>query len=586
MKKLYAAILGVLVAGSAIAAPAGRSPQKISKKTSEVKTEFKMNVQPRKTNFKLTDLKAVRSDDVILSPAGDKVIYSYDGLAIYYSFLGLMAGELTGATDVVYDYDNKKAYLHAPIGSMQEGYVEGTISDDGKKITVKYPQIIGYVEDEDEDGNPTFYPLNISVMNQVEVDGFVDFIPALPADNVVEYNINEDGTVAMTPFQDDFYADDEGYVMFPEKYLSCYVTVPKSLVEDLEEGEEDSPYDMWYYDGNITQVFEPLPSDLVIYDIPENLDWTPNWRVIGADGNYALCKVAFKDDMVYIGDLVPESDAVIVGTLQDGKITLKDRQYLGIHEAYDEFIYLLGADAEEAYDEDYDEFYTSYAINGEDMVFTWNVDKKEMVFEGANKGMLLNASLDYISYYDAFVQPVINFQTDEDLCVAPPAPTIYAYEEYEGWDPMLVVNFNDVCENGVVLNYENMSFEVFINGELNVFSAEEYELEEDMTEIPCYFDNYDLAAYGSTAYITIFDGGIDTIGVRTINNAPDGKKYYSDIDTYQVAGLKNVESAQDVKAVRYYDLQGRLVANPAAGSLVIKVMTLGDGSNKVVKSIK
>lgn len=577
MKKLYIAFLGALVAGMACAAPVGHAPQKVSNKKA---SEIKMNVAPCKTTFKKVSPTAARADEAIENPQGDKRVCSYTGLAIYYGWFGLDAGEISGASDIV--YDGNKAYMRGVIGSLPEGYVEGTVSDDGKKITVQLPQVMGYVETYDDDYNPIQYPLYASVMDQIEVDGYVDFVPEVPVSNVVEYTVNDDGTVAMTPFQDDFIVDEDGYLEFPEKYLTCYIKCPKSLVADLEEGEEDVDIEYWYYDGNITQVFSPLPDDLVVYDIPADLDWEQNWRLVSANDNNVLCNVAFKDNKVYVDGLVPGADAVIVGEMADGKVTFKDRQYMGIHEGYDQFIFLLGCNIEEAYDEYYEDYYTNYVINGEDMVFTWNADKKEMAFVGANKGILFNADLKEIYYYDGFAEPVFSFQSDEELCVAPPAPGIEYYQDYD----VVMLDFNNQLENGVILNPYNMSFEMYINGELNVFDADDYGLEEDMTEVPCYFDNMSLACYGNVAYIELFDGGIESIGVRTINNAPDGKKYYSDIVTYDVAGLQTIEAAQDVKATRYFDLQGRPVANPTAGSLVIKVMTLGDGSNKAVKVVK
>lgn len=581
MKKFYVLLLSALIASTAVAAPVGHPAQKVSKQTPTAKFNF----QPRKTTFKLQDVKASRANDLILDPQGDKKLVSYAGLAIYYTFFGLSAGELTGASDVVFDNDNGKAYLHCVIGSMEEGYVEGTLSADGKKITVQYPQVIGYVAEEDEDGNDVIFPVSVSVMNKVVVDGYIDFLPELPSTNVVEYNINEDGSIAMTPFQDGFVEDSEGYLQFPDKMLSCYITAPKSLFEDLEPGEEDSDIDVWYYDGNITQVFTPLPDDLLQYEIPENLSWTPNWRMVGENGTYALCDVAFDAEYVYVRGLVEDSDATIVGTLADGKVTFKDGQYLGVDDYYGEFIFLTGATTSLEYDEEYEEYYYDFDLSGEDMVFAYDADKQEMVMQGNDKGLLINSSLDRVYYYDAYVKPVLTFQTDAQLCVAPPAPTIADYSEYEGWDPEVMIYFNNVLNDGTILSYDNMSFEMYINGELNVFDAYDYELDEDMTEVPCYFDNYYLACYGRVAYITLFDGGIETIGVRAINNAPDGKKYYSEITTYEVSGLKAVDAEQGVKAVRYFDLQGRAVASPKAGQFLIKVITLDNGSNRVVKEI-
>ena len=134
---------------------------------------------------------------------------------------------------------------------------------------------------------------------------------------------------------------------------------------------------------------------------------------------------------------------------------------------------------------------------------------------------------------------------------------------------------------------DNFKYVVYINDEEWTFDADEYDLEESIEEIPWSMNNYWIMKnYDSSRHtLSFFVEGIDTFGVQSVYNY-NGMETRSEIVTLDVEefmGVEDVEAAK-VASVRYYDLTGREVVNPAAG-IVIKRTVFTDGSASSVKTI-
>lgn len=530
----------------------------------------------------------------LIDPPGTKESYYFRAAGLLKSVLGAMPGWEDGMTTISWDRANKKAYLLNPVSTTTGGYVEGTISDDGKKLTVQLPQLIGFLTGYDEDNDPVKLPIYVSVMKKVELPGGeISYEPLPDAQNVAEYSIADDGvSLTMTsPYQADFETNAQGQMLMPEKYLSMYYVYPKSLWEQLAPGEEDVDVMDWYIYGNLNMYYGPLPSDIVTYDIPANLDWNTNWRVSGDNGATSKCKVAIQGDNFYVGDLIEGSSAVVVGTRQGDQVVFKNNQYMGINPQYNRFMLLQGVDAQREYDADNKEYYYNYELNGEDMVFNWDADNNELVFEGINKGWVLNTSFVRVLYYSVYKDPEIVLQSDADVCVAPERPHL------DGWWPsnpgthVLSVTFDNVAPSGAVLDRNNLYFSMYIDDELFTFTKSQYRLSQDMTEVPINTDKGKISIIGGITYITVFDEDIEgknLLGICTVNNAPDGKKYYSTMTAIRLdgSGIEQVDADVFPTSVNYFDLQGREVKTPAPGQMLLKVAKFADGTVRVTKEVK
>ena len=133
---------------------------------------------------------------------------------------------------------------------------------------------------------------------------------------------------------------------------------------------------------------------------------------------------------------------------------------------------------------------------------------------------------------------------------------------------------------GDFLDTDNLSYVVYVDGEEWEFDAEEYELEENMVEIPWNFGVYYIYNYGGALReVDFFVEGISTLGVQSIYRY-DGEETRSDIVTIDLddpSAVAAVGADRKVKDVKYYDLSGRQVASPAAG-IFVKRVTFEDGT--------
>lgn len=550
-----------------------------------------------------------RATSLITAPKGRTVVTEYSGQGWYQGMQYLTAGKMEGISDIVWDDDNNKVYIHTPIGAFIDGYVVGDVSADKTKITVQLPQPITYASAP----NGINYPMYLSVMKKttdptqavIDPNAGFSYYPVADEENVVEYSISEteEGTViSMTsPYLRNFERDSQNYIVWPEEYLSTYVTAPKSIFWTLEAGESDTEINEWFNYGNINQTLSPLPDDVVRYDIPANLNWETNWAIIGKNPMNSLCKVAFEGDKIYIGDLIEETDMVLVGTISGDEITFKNNQMLGYDDYSGTYMFLQGVTIDEGTDEL--GYYCRYTLTGANMVFSWDKDAQTLTFQGTNQGMLLNYGMKKAQwYYGIYKEPVIKAQSDASLCIAPPVPKISQYFPATATKPIIVMAvFPREAENGALLSYDDMAFRLFLDGEVMTFNTSDYNLSADMTEIPCVFRSTGISSRGREATINLFEDGMESITIQTINNAPDGKQYFSDLHTYQLGpdgilnpdgvieefvGLQTITAVSAEKAVRYYDIQGRPVANPQAGQLLIKVATLDNGTVIATKVIR
>lgn len=560
---------------------------------------------PIKLNPNLELVKAMPATrgttvDLILEAEGTMKDYTMKGVGISSTNGGLNASTMQGATNIVWGDDNK-VYIHNPLGAFRYGYAVGTLSEDGKTIRVQLPQAIAALRNatiDDED----FYPLNLSVMNLASTPEELENgqgryeAEADPAKNYIEYSVAENGVITQVyPYMADFeYEDPDAWwptPKFPDTMLSCYAVIPKNVAVG---GDDDSLVNYWWGYTNLNQEFTPLPDNLIYYEIPEDLEWNSNWCITGG-WNPELIDGAIKGDKIYFKNLqymIP--DAVIVGEINGNTVTFKDRQCMGICDMNNRYILLNGVNYETTLNEwGYPQ--TSFELNNEDVVMTYDADTKTLVQQGENKGFILNSLIDDIFYYTYYCNPTIRLQTEELLCAAPnnpDTPTWSDYSEwYEGYRYCLFFNFPNTNVNGALLNADDMAFHVFFNHETEpfIFDATEYEIAEDLEWIPATYNsgnNY-ICGYGNAAQCLFFETGFTAVGVQTRYSAPNGQDYLSDIIWFDIEeeGIATVDVDRTVAGEVMFDITGRRVVNPAAGQMVIKVIRYTDGTVKTSKTI-
>lgn len=529
-------------------------------------------------------------EQVIENPDGERILANYASLSCTNSLFGVQVQQLVGPTDMVWNRDNGKVYIKNIVAGLSNGYVEGTLSADGKTVSVALPQVVAYAV---PDGTQDNYPIYVSVMHRkADIDGAAFEPEADAAKNVAVYSVDDDGKLTLvSPVTESVENDPMGLPIFPYEYISTYIRAPKSLFGSLEAGEEDVEIDQWYAVGTFSQTISPLPSDLVYNTLPDNLTWNDSWRIVSVNGDGQMCSVACDDNDFYVRHLADElPDAFIKGTLKDGKVTFPNKQFMGVAEKYgSNYLYFLGADYEFEYD-DYFGTMTRYTINNSDVVLEWDAEKQTLTELVDGKGFIVNGSLESIMLFKGFAKPVIAIQSEADLNADPIAPTVEAYVPGSGgFAGFVKITYHLTNVNQAILDPTRLSYSLYVNGEKLTFTPAEYGVDEATDEIPfSYTDNINGSIYSTStgAMIDIYREDIKTIGAQAIYLAPDNTKYYSTIDTLEIAGIQGVAADRVILSTRYYDLQGRPTLNPAAGTPVIKIEIFSDGSSCASKVVQ
>ena len=522
------------------------------------------------------------------NPNGERVLANYASYSCTNSLFGVQAQQLVGPTDMVWNRAEGKVYIKNIVAGIAGGYVVATLSDDGEKAVVQLPQVVAVAVPE---GTEDQYPIYVSVMNRNASADTPDFTPeADAAKNVAVYKVEEDGSLTLeSPVTESVSTDAQGMIDFPDTYISTYIEAPEGVFNP-EAGTPSSLIQKWYVLGTFAQSITPLPDDLVYNTLPESLVWDDMWRIVSATGDGRMCSVAIDGNDFYICRLADElPQAAIKGTLRDGKVTFPNKQFMGVAEKYgSNYLYFLGAD----YDFEYDEYFGNlihYTINGEDVVLDWDAGKKTLTEPTDGKGFIVNGSLESIMLYKGYAKPVIATQSEADLNAEPLAPTVEAYIPGSGeFAGFVKITYRLTNVNQAILDIEALSYSIYVNGEKITFTPEQYGVADATTEIPyTYTDMVNGSIYSTStgSMIDIYSDDIATIGAQAVYLAPDGKKYYSDVNTLQVASLTSIDADQQPVSTQYCNLQGSPLMNPAAGSIVIKVERYADGSMKACKQM-
>ncbi|MCF0218792.1 MAG: hypothetical protein HUK14_03345 [Muribaculaceae bacterium] len=598
MKKFTLLVTAALMALAMTAAPVQQKQMRIGK---QQKAFMEL---PSAKLTKAAAAHALKSPKLVKAASDNEIIWDQpEGELKYYMQFGrgwqlydwsyMFEYEQEGAGEIVYA-DNNEVYLKYGISSFKEmGWVKGSLSEDGKKITVKYPQHVFDVEGYDASGKLITASVLVSMMAYTDAEGYDDFVPVDEAENVVTYTVNEDGSVSMDGSKDfDTVIDpDTGYetVVLPEKMLTCYYTYTDS--KTLET------FQIWFGYGDIAQSFNPLPSDLIINEYPEGLKFEM-WALTDAVGKAQPVDVAFDGDYVYLKNLDEyNANCIVKGKLEGNKVTFPSKQFFGICDDGYDFVFFFGCTYGTYYDPDYESEVEGF-IMADKLEMTYDKDTKTLTAPEST-GYVVNASPTKIWYYSSALEPVITYQDPESLNAAPNDPEFVEYfyaEEYEqDWFCWVLPNTN---VNGSFIDTNMMYYNMYANGELYTLSPDVYPyVPEPVTNIPFgYSDlyNYDIIVEDATGrqYFITYDG-LETFGLVMYYLAPDGNLYNSQRVTYNIATGEvtkdeasiDTPSYAEPVSISFYNLQGMKIANPAAGNIYIRSVTFKDGTKQATKFI-
>lgn len=490
-------------------------------------------------------------EDVITSVEGTRQEMTLIGSG-YLVYWDLMEYENSqSASHVVYG-ENDEVYIYDLIPYMPtESYVKGV--KEGDKVVVELPQTVLWDEDYEEG-----YNVNICKFFEFEEDGetYYDYTP-IEGESLV-FSLSEDGSLkaddldmeerflALTYCTDDYWSGFGVWDLALEPFNGTAVTPPS----DIEVSK-----DFWNYTC-------------------EYLGY--GWPVSFAQGGE---EIYFQG----LSEVLP--DAWVKATVEyddtEAHVYIEQNQFVGVASA----AYVYTKCAKILVDEEYG--YEYYELMPDDYKFEliWDYEEEKMVLKDPTVALLFNISMDEVDYVDELYEFVLSRNDGNEGTPADPYNlSFYDYmQDYE----FSVFEFYlpSLSTEGGLLKNSDLSYVVYVDGEEWTFDGDEYMLDEPMVEIPWEFDNEDtiLKFFGSCRHaVYLFVEGITTLGVQSIYRY-DGEETRSEIVTIDVEGelepdaVTAVGAGRKVADVKYYDLSGRQVADPAAG-IFVKRVTFEDGA--------
>ena len=409
--------------------------------------------------------------------------------------------------EVVFAADGKTVYLKDPVSQQRyDSYVQGTLSDDGKTITVPFGQVLAY------------YPMyNLQILfGHVQMSGYdVHLTGEAIMDQDVIYNVDDNGVIRLA----------SGGVYQPS-------------------GAIYSDDYLWLGYGDFYSTYTPTSSAPVV--APEGLATEP-YR-IEANGEGHTIQVGFADGEVYMqGISTTHPEGWVCGKMENGTVTFLP-QYIG--NTSSSTIFFLPGNMLEAPDDGQQYIENSLWEKTESITFTYDAEAKTFTSDGT---FFIATAATTPFYLEAYVNPIISYYPDK--AVRPQNPEFVSYaapylDQFGYFD--VKFHLYDTDTEGNPLDHEKLFYRIYLDEEQMLFYKDDYSFlpETTMEEI-----NYDFTEgfdFMGPGYLSIYAHGVDKVGCQLVYYG-GGKASLSDIVNYEIAtkqvSVTPVEDPESVSAI-------------------------------------
>ncbi len=491
--------------------------------------------------------------DIIYNAEGERIdvtvttnglTFSYSGLEVYH--------DQQMASHIVYG-DNNDVYFFEIFPFLPtQTYFKGV--KEGEKITVDLPQAVYY--DDSCGMTEAYYYTLVDIVEGIDDEGYptTSFNPR--EKTTMTFSIDEYGTIT---------AD--------------------GLNENLLFGACDSEDGMWIGLGASSMSISTFNDKPV--EIPEGFEVAENYWTSEGDGYGWQVNFAQKDNTVYFQGLSERLPAACVKgnvTEEDGKVivSIPQNQYVGDYSSFHIFTKCVRMST----DDKGNVFFDDLMPSDYDFKLIWDKENNTMVAKDKDIVLLFNTSLtDVFMINDLTDMKLIRQESYEGVPENPYGLDFTDVMDDEGYY-LLSVNVPAKSTEGKYLMLDDLSYVIYVDDEVWTLDENDYLLEESIEEIPWTFNNeWILKTYESCQRrVAFFAQGMSTLGVQTVYNH-NGVETRSEIVTLNLEEDAVLETAvSKVKEVKYYDLTGSEVKNPASG-IVIKRIINNDGSISTQKQI-
>ncbi|MBQ0116136.1 MAG: hypothetical protein KBT10_09770 [Bacteroidales bacterium] len=477
-------------------------------------------------------------------PAGELVEYVRTGKAITQQYFGLGIVEQKGNAYVVFGTDGK-VYLKDPIFGAETGaWVEGTLSEDGKTISVPMGQCLGWNE-WDEYGmiiKDVVVRTGDEGLSQAiyEVHGTTEMTYTIDGNKIILNGTYDDGPLEYRGLGG-IWSDNmsfSGYMDWNTVYEN-FTLKPAVPADPLIDKDATGYAEAWNDCGNESGNSH-FRHHIVLKDVDGNL----------IDGNYVTYSIFVDNDQLVTFDA-------------------------------DTYTHDLTEDVTEL----------NYTFNGFDLnpkatyFYRTNAEGYEPLFK-KRIGIQVYYTVDGVRNASNIVYYNLPGYDEGGI---PANPIIYDWYDSGNEDgfSMLQYKINTNTTDGKVMDPSRIYYSIFTDDDkLYTFKAENYSsLDDDMTLVPYNFFGLHLIDGLLLFYRTNADGYErffnHQIGIQVYYQQADGSMTASDIvylEVFPQTGIGNVKVGNATEVARY-TVDGRAISAPQAGVNIIK---MSDGSVKKV----
>ena len=533
MKHYYFFLLAALAASGVTATAQTEIAQADTREQllkQSVKLQFKIASKQQVQRF--ASYKAGTDTSIISEqPAGSYKIYSRTGSAVYSDWGGLYAMDQSSFVAEMVTGSNGKVWLRNILTMVNnDNWVTGTLSTDGKKLTIDPDQYIAY-----DQYAQSYMQLKHAKLNMV-VNGTDTTYTYVPDGKPITYTVTDTAIV-----------------------LDNAATTGEGLAAFYAGGDSNGKW------ANFTDVNTVMrPKDVTIVTPPAGLT-TERYSVVStrpySDGvntkDVNWVNVGTSGNQLYISGLSSSlpADTWVVGNIAPDKktVTFPYGQVMAVKHAY--LYYIMAADTTVASSPWGD--YTSYKLGGE-LSLDYNDATRQL---STPRVLVINTNLgQFLSTDTRLIEPVMSPFTA--VAATPHTPVIVNVGDFwqqEG-DYSLAFTVSPFAEDSTILDPNHLYFRIYLDSTLFTFTSAAYPtLSQDLTEIPINFIDNDWFKVSENMHFTyIQQNGFSRMGVQLVYNDGSNEKA-SDIAWWQMpnTAVTSVTAHKATKPSGIYDLTGR-----------------------------
>lgn len=505
--------------------------------------------------------RSMPTDVITETPAGQSVYCTVDATGYEQNYWGEGVESLSG----------EKYYGQLVRGDNGDVYYSNFIP--------AYP-IFNFVKGVEKDGEITFQ-LPQCLYEGYDYDGSPLYLYAQILDVVGDYDV----TATVNP--------DVTSVSFTVTNTGLVANIPEGQMLGITYADGS-----WTNYGVLTMNVTEMKGVEKI-TAPENAQFESWQFLFSSDGLVAdhgvLADVAIVGDELYVKNILEGMpEATFKAKIEGGKAVFESDQYMGGEPYMGSNVFMTAAYGEVEEGDIFPWFFKRDSM-------TFSFDESTKTFESeVGYGLFGNiGQRDEIYYYYlySYANPIIKPYDPNFEPAMPKGPIYVGMMEYMPDYGMGQIYFYlpSIDVNNNMLDTDRLYYNYYVDEDLYTLGPDEYEgLETEITDIPWSYTDpmYEVYGYGVYRYFTFKVADFDVLSIQSFYLKEDGTRLYSDtMNVYadgssDITGISKVENAPvQVLSVEYFDLQGRKLAAPVSGTIVVQKAVLSDGTVKCAKKI-